>query len=91
MFKKIWYFLIGKKAEKNNGLVLGYCDSCSKQGSLDDDDNGKYEKKKLKHLDIEGTEGLKLCKNCWNTQMEWRKNSNRNMRGNNRYPIREWV
>ena len=90
ILKKLIFWHRNGNGKLSKKAFKGYCDSCCEQGSMEDNDTIEYKEKELKHLDVEGTEGLNLCRVCWDNQMSWRKTRNRNLDGKYKYLIKEW-
>lgn len=70
-----------KKKSRKGSRTEQWCDSCGRKfvGS------GKVRK-----LPLSGGGGVYLCKRCWEKEMEWRKERNKELSPGNRFPIRKW-
>ena len=61
--------------------VVRYCDKCSRKfvGAG-----------KVRRLGTGGRSGVHLCRQCWATEMQWRKQRNKKLSGKAKFPIRQF-
>ncbi len=56
---------------------ISFCDNCGRET-------------KTRRLALGGGAGINLCRPCWGKEMKWRKQHNKQLKGDAKFPIRKY-